>query len=565
MLKENHLPLFCTMLIGLVMLLLLGTKAYSAQTTAAFPYSAAAAEGFNASEGREYAKLLTLALNLKTNIAAVSQTEVLTNAAQLNLSPEGALNAEDIASLGRRCGAARILTGRLTKAKGMYFSKSVLFSVKEGRVTQRTQVSAATLADLAEKEIREFFPLDATDKNTAGLDKNAAADIAFVIDCSYAMAADWLSVKDGIAAAARRAANTGADVRIYLVPFSSKIEFNKASLSENLYRLTENLNRIKPNGKCTEDAFAKAMSYALKSILWRKQGTRRIVLISASEIPTKGFPEQYGILAKKAKIPIDAIMLGKTNYKTAQTPLALCEQSGGALHYTAYKQQVFNADGASRYVFYERGRMLYSAADYHSWEKGILRESRTRPEMAAPPEALTEIYGSDKQGAELSPYGMPAAYSSFSGERVINSGRLQNNVGMLASAAMQQTVPTQAAAVGSFLASDGLISLWVDIPDDNNQRYEYIKRKQQTEEFFYLGITLRRDQTSPYGIRAAAACVDLRGDDVPASLLVTLSNLAQKPDAYMKAGFLQPPMWIIRVKAYEVRADRQGEELDIRD
>lgn len=530
--------------------------------TGVFPYSVEnPSESFGVSSGREYAKMLTIVLKLKTDLAVASQTDMLADADALRLKPEGILSAERMAGLGRRGGIDRILVGRLSRANGQYISESVIFSVKEERTMQRARLSASSLAELAEKEIREFFPLEI--KTTGVSEYNVPmTDTVFLIDCSYSAGADWQSVKQGILAAAKRFTGKGAGFRIYLVPFGSGFGFSKASLSENsVRRLEENLNRLKHAGSYTDTAFKEAMTYTLKSILWRKQAFKRIVLVTCSRISQTGFPMQYGISAKKAGIVIDAVLTGKMSYRDGEVPMLLCSESGGTLRYASYRQQIFNTSGAARYVFFERGRMLYSSLDYLGWKEGVLKSSVYRPEAAAPPNELTELYGSEIN-RELSPYGMPSAYSAVSGEGVINSGRLESNISSLIAQGAGKNLPDKTSPSASFLANDGGLSIWIGLKNDDDIRF--IENKSRTGEFFHIGVIILPDTNAPYGIKPVLVCRDLRSDDVPASFLITLTDAAAQSGRYTEKGLMQPPIWFVRVKAYDVKSSHQEETLDIR-
>jgi len=366
-------------------------------------------------------------------------------------------------------------------------------------------------------------------------------------------------IKQGISEAAAGIAQRGkTSYRIYLVPFSSDYGFDKASVSESLPALAGNLAKLKPSGTCTDAAFGTSLRYAIKNILWRANASRRIVIITNSPVSSKAFPEQYGMIAKKSNLTVDSIILGKLTYDSAVQPLSISSASGGLGSYVSYYQRIVTADGSSRDVFFERGRIFF-ARTFTGWRSGILRGNVYMPALASPLEGLDEIYG-DKKAAD--PYSLASVYASRSGERIIDKGPLDNNIVQLINVSASKCRGDAGnAPSGVITVSDGSTSIMVDVFGDTDMRFFTTKSK--TGEFFTLGISVADDKDSPYGIRPAAVSRDLTQEDISPLISVSIKDLVQKKDYYAANGFLKPPVWFIRV--YVQSARQYFEKKDIRD
>ncbi|MDR3237577.1 MAG: VWA domain-containing protein [Spirochaetia bacterium] len=524
---------------------------------AVFPYRVEnISSDFADDSGGQYSKLLSVALSLATRLDVTSQRDVLADAYRLKLNANSTISADDLMRLGQGKGIDYILTGKIAVSGGRYVSESILFSVKEGRSIQKAKTSAPSLFELAEKDVHEFFSFYEKPMPEYA---SAALDIAFIIDCSFAVTNEWNSIKQAVTEAGGYFSQRGkTSFRVYLVPFSGNYGFDKASVADSLLSLKNNLAKLKPSGAYTDASFGTAMRYAVKSILWRKNASRRIVIITNSRISSSGFPEQYGMLAKRAGLAIDSVLLGKLAYESAGVPLSLGSASGGLGRYVSYHQRAAAPDGKSRDVFFERGRIFYSASGFSAWRGGLLKQNGYQSALASALPGLDEIYADKRAG---DPYSLVSAYSSLSGERVIDKGPLENNIARLVmdSAALCRD-ETTSAPVGGITVSDGSASIMADVFSEADMRF--FESKSKSGEFFSLGVSVADDKDSPYGIRPAAVSRNLHLEDVPSVLRVSIKDLVQKKEHYGN-GLLKPPVWFIRVQVQGVRS--YSEKTDIRD
>ncbi|MCL2026697.1 MAG: hypothetical protein FWG92_07840, partial [Leptospirales bacterium] len=496
--------------------------------------------------GRQYAKLLSVALSLGSKIEVTPQRDILADASRRGINLNDPLDADDLLNIGRAKGINYVLTGKIAKSGGRYLCDSILFSIKEARIINKAKISAPTLFELAGKEIHELFPLHKRDIPQYA---STAVDIAFLVDCSHSVSNEWAAIRQGMTEAAAGFAQRGkTNFRIYLVPFSSNYGFDKASVSESLPTLNANLAKLKPSGTYTDAAFTASLRYAVKNILWRANASRRIAIITNSPISSKGFSEQFGIIAKKSGLAIDSIILGKLAYDSAIQPLSLSSASGGLGSYVSYHQRVVAADGTGRNVFFERGRIFFSRMTAE-WRSGILRTNSYQPELASPLEGFDEIYG-DTRAAD--PYNLSSIYTTRSGERIIDRGPLENNIVQLINASASKCRSEAGASPsGVITVNDGSVSIMVDVFSDADMRFFTAKSK--TGEFFTLGISVANDKDSPYGIRPAAVSRDFTPEDIPLIISVSIKDLAQKKDYYASNGLLKPPVWFIRVYVQNAR------------
>ena len=506
--------------------------------------------------GRQYAKLLSVAIFLGSKIEVTPQRDILADASRLGINLNGPLDTNDLLNIGRPKGIDYILTGKIARGGGKYVSDSLLFSVKEARIVNKAKTSAPTLFELVRKDIHELFPL--YERNLPQY-AASAVDMAFLIDCSYSVSNEWTSIKQGITEATSGFAQRGkTNFRIYLAPFSSNYGFDKASVSESLPALAGNLAKLKPSGTYTDAAFTASLNYAIKNIRWRANASRRIVIITNSPASSKGFHEQYGVMAKKSDLAVDSIILGKLAYDSAAQPLSISSASGGSGSYAAYHQRIVAADGTGRDIFFERGRIFFSRI-FGEWRSGILKTNAYQPALASPLEGFDEVYG-DKRADD--PYSLSSVYASRSGERIMDKGPLENNIVQLINASASKCRSEAGnTPSGVITVSDGGASIMVDVFSDADMRFFTAKSK--TGEFFTLGVSPADDKDSPYGIRPAAVSRDFTQEDIPSLISVSIKDLAQKKDYYAANGFLKPPVWFIRVYVQNTR--QYSEKKDIRD
>ncbi len=538
------------LLLSVIFILCISAAASARTETGVFPYRTAnPSEDLPESSGQEYARMLTVILSLATDTGTVSQREMLAETGQLGLSPSVLLTGQDLNMLAERISADRILAGTVSRSGGKFMSESVLYSVKDGRVIQNASVTADSMEKLAEKEIREYFPLEFIQQSAYPA---SMTDTVFLVDCSFSTAGDWDSVKQGVLTAGERLFSGGRNsARICLVPFGDRTESPavRALNSENLSELKKNLSSLRPSGTCSDSSFKKSIEYAVKSFLWRKDAEKKIIIITNSVIGRQA-AGSCGMTAGRAGIKTDSVLLGKLNFEKAQVFEALSEETGGTVRYAAYHKKIFDINGRSRELYLQQGR-LFCSSELLNWKKGILNRTQDRTGFMASGDGLTEIITGSRQPE---PDTMEKCWTAVSGERTLNSRETENNASLAIGSCTDMHSATEA---GRILVYDGELSIWVSLADPESAGF--FQRKKTSGEYLELGVSVYGDSSSPYGIVPVCTSSGLNSDDIPSACRVRIKDLIKKKD---ESGLMNPPVWFLRVKIQEVRgADRT---MDIR-
>ena len=529
-----------------------------ADEIAVIPYRVeTVSEGFTSAMGAEYARLIGVAAAIsRQGVEVTPPRDVAHDLESMKLSPQDVITKEDLDLLGRTRRVDRFLLGSLAKIKGRYRSQSVLYSVRERRVVARADAEADTLFSLAERELKEALA-GYRSKALGRGEEGRAVDICFLIDASYRMNREWAELTDAVADTAAAFIDTRrADTRVYIVPFSSRVDFGAAAVSENsITTVREALARLRPAGAADDENFVRALRYAVKNLRWRAAATKIIACVSNSPLKPKG-AEQLAVMCKGKGIVIHAVSLGGIPGDTAEFLVRCARITGGTHRHAAYRQRIYNAEGDFINLYYENGRIFTSRTANAPWRAGLYEGG----ESGRPRRFLEELFV--KERTSLEPYRMGEYYERSSGERTVRSEALETNIETLLGALAGQTRGKAAhAAAGKVLLTDGVISFWTLAPDVGFM--EFFERMKNADRFFPLCVSVKKNASSPYGIELVPVAKDFSADCVPSIMKATLDDMVKRSDYYRTNGLFVPPVWFVNVKVGEAERSRRGR--DVRD
>jgi hypothetical protein len=537
-------------------LLLLPLVAVIAAAGALFPETAILpyrvenpSEFLTVEQGADYARLLSLAAVVSKRELVIASPGLLEGDLKgLGIDPASVITAEDLSRLGRRGRFDYILLGTLTKVKKSYRSESVLFSTAERRICGNFRVSARSLFKLAEAEMKEAF-VQYRDRKSAR--ESSTLDLAFVVEMSYAMGGDWISVKRAVYGLASRAVDTlGIDTRIYFIPYSKKAAAQSGfAVHNSLNQLRKNLEAQTPTG--ASGGFDRALEYAVKNIAWRQGAKKIIIILAASGFPDSRVAEQYGVRAGKMGIAVHGISGGAMRDDQDTVLERLADASGGMNLGVAYHQRAYDKDGGAVELYMEGGRLFRSDLYVKSWKDGIAASGKHRRNRKAG-DRFEEIF-LERRGIAPDPHNLPDLYTRVTFNPVLNAGKLYNNIDSVllrvAERSLQKGTGT-AGPVGKVLLTDGTISFWSSIGDAGEMRF--YREKKGYPFPFPLGIIIRKNPADTYGISFIPAAKGITSDFIPALVKTTLNDIIQKKEYHMNEGLFFPPVWFIDARVEEV-------------
>lgn len=534
------------------------TREARADEIAVIPYRVeTVSEDFTSAMGAEYARLIGVAAAISRHgVEVTPPRDVAHDLESMKLSPQDVITKEDLDLLGRTRRVDRFLLGSLAKIKGRYRSQSVLYSVRERRVVARADAEADTLFSLAEREVREAFAgyrLKALGRGEEG----RAVDICFLIDASYRASREWAELSDAVADTAAAFIDARrADTRVYIVPFSSRVDLDAVAVSENsITTVREALARLRPAGAADDENFVRALRYAVKNLRWRASAAKIIACVSNSPLKPKG-AEQLAVMCKGKGIVIHAVSLGGISGDDAEFFDRCSRITGGTHRHAAYRQRIYNAEGDFVNLYYENGRIFISRSADASWRAGLYE----RGESGRPRRFLEELFVKERASPE--PYRMGEYYERSSGERAVRSEALETNIGTLIGLLAGQTrEKADYTASGKVLLTDGVISFWTLAPDEGFM--EFFERMKNANRFFPLCVSVKKNVSSPYGIELVPVAKDFSADYIPSIMKAPLDDIVKRSDYYRTNGLFVPPVWFVNVKVGEAARGRRG--TDVRD
>ncbi len=546
-------------------LFLLGASALHAEI-AIIPYKVEnSSADFPESTGGEYSRLLSVAsLLLKDDVEIASPREVDLDLERMKLSPQDVITKEDLDVMGKTLKIDHFLLGSLTRQGGKYRSESVLYSVRERKVVARARVADKDIFGLAQKEIgealRAFRDKTAFNPDSAG---GGSMDLVLLVDLSYRIHRDWPSVKNAaVGLASHLIDSRRVDTRFYVVPFSDRAAYPSSTVSVNsIPSVREELDKLKPGGSAGQEEFMKSLKYAVRNIKWRSAAKKVIVLISNSRIGA-GSADTYGVMARNRGIVINAVSLGGIPGDLSEVPDRLARITGGIHSHAAYHQRLFDPAGEGVEVFMENGRLFRSRVPDGEWRKGLYSRKGQRKQHAKPKSFLEEIFISEKQ-ALPNPYDMTRTYTRATMEHIINQEKLEDNIDLLVKRGTGKTAGRSASGpvtAGRALLSDGTVSFWVNAP--GTAFIDFFIERQKTGFVFPLGVRVKKDSGSAYGISLIPVIKGLGADYLPPCIKASLSDIVRRNDYFSTKGLSFPPVWFVDVKVEQ--AEKARGERDIR-
>ncbi|MBN2159493.1 MAG: VWA domain-containing protein [Spirochaetes bacterium] len=505
---------------------------------------------FPESAGGEYSRLLSVAALLaKENFEVTSPREIDVDLERMKLSPQKVITGEDLDLLGKSRRIDHFLVGSLRRVGGEYRSESVLYSVRERKIVARARVKSDNLFTLAEKEVGEALVPFRNRSPVAGGGTSGDMDILFLIDLSYAMNRDWAAVRQAIEAlSAELIDSRRLDTRVYIVPFSDREDNPSASVSTNsISAIRGELNRLKPAGSASAENFLKSLKYSISSIRWRQSARKAMVVISNSNVRAKGV-EQYALAARKKRIAINALSLGGIPGEASEALNRLAVSGGGLHAHASYHQRIYNASGEPVDLYMENGRLFKSRFHERGWKKGLYESAGTTGPRAKPRSFIEEIFCDEKK-APATPYAMPRDYTRAAMERIINQDELESNIETLLAGVSDAGSKRESAGrvpEGRALITDGKVSFWVAVPDPDFMAF--LEGMEQSGIMAPLGVTVKKDVVSAYGITLVPVLKGLTSDYIPKCCAAELGDIVRRSDYYRTRGLFYPPVWFVNVR-----------------
>jgi len=509
--------------------------------------------------GDEYAKLLSLGILIKKSVPVTSPRDIALDLKRFSLNSQGVLTKDDLNLIMRRSAVDHCILGTVRKGADGYISESRLYSVREGKITLRGRSEARDLFTLVEKDIDEMclsFPDRQLRRDAASL------DISLVVDLSYSVSREWVSIRRGLLDFVRALSDDWYfDTRVYVIPFSDHYSKTRRMYYANSpTRLEHRIGQLNPRGKSSEKYLADALSIAVQSVSWRRGAVKVLLILINSPVADEHFIERYIVTAKGKGVPVYTVSLGSLNWEATSRVRQLSTIGRGRHFSVTYHQRLFDSKGGDIDIFLESGRVFQSAGYWRKWREGILAYSPGRSRYSRIDPSLDEIEYSDRR-YRITPYNLQEHYTALSGERILNQRKVENNIefllGRIGSSYITGSKKGRVKRrVGRALISDGTMTIWMDVVGSDDLLL--LERKRLSGFYFLLGVSVRKNSNEPYGIslRTESQLLAVSDDYVPDMMRVPLNRLIAKPADYMHNGLFNPPVWFLPVKVERVKRDR---------
>ncbi len=494
---------------------------------AVLPYKVESADSsYDEALGTEYAKLVALAMYMQKGIAIYSHDLLEKDLHEFSIDPQGVVESYKLDMLGKSRYIDRIQIGTLTKTKKGFAVKSIVYEVATQKIVSRCTEYADTLYELALSEMRSLY-LNYPD-NPLTLQKNAY-DIAFIVDNSYSAKPEWKDIKRGIISLCDSISDNWSDMRVYVVPMlsqSKKIGVQAITSATTLDDALQELSLTKGIVK----SITPQMNYVAKSLPWRKDAKKLLVLIAASSC-NYNEARSLRFILKKNNVNIIAIGAAKLTHNDRVALVNIAD----SYYDITYHQRMYDLTGNPVDVFCEAGRIFHGDAG-ERWRSGVT----TRTKAAKP--FVAEVFG----GKETNCYELSAIYPKLSSIQILNSQILENNIvdicEMIASANV-----VQGKTIARALLSDGGYSLWLTVADE--RVLSYLTQNQNMR--MYIGISPKQDVTAPYGVGLLPVAVTgVPGSHIPSMLKMNLKDIIEHKG--FKKGLFHPPLWFVPVTVKQI-------------
>jgi len=519
-------------------------------------------KNFPVSIGVEYSKILSVAAIIaKRNIDIVSPRIIETDLLRHKISAQDIISEEKLHTLAGSLGSNYILLGSLSYTKGRYKSESILYSIPDRKIVLKILVKADNIIKLAEKEINEaFIQYD----NIIEENHDRGQDLVFLLDLSYNINNDWTSLKKAIPEFASRLIDKKQiNTRVYIVPFSDRVYYSRSFFSDNsIPSIRKGMESLKPAGGTDYKNFIKSLRYSIRSIKWRRDSNKIIIIVSNSNLNKARFIEKYAFMAKKRKISIYSMSLGLLSRDDNNALKRITEITDGFNINVSYHQKVFDRNGKAVELYMENGRLFQSLFFNRSWDRGLYDEENSRSVYKKPKKYLDEIFYAD-QKFNVTPYSMTKLYTRITSKDLINQKELENNIGAVFNKISGSCFKGNRASkipLGKVLLSDGRISFWSYIRD--RELLDFFIEKNKKKYYFHLGVVIKRDIGKTYGLSFMPKVKGLASYYIPDRLKTDLISIIKKRDYYISKGLFYPPVWFVNIKVEKV--EKFKDKIDIR-
>jgi hypothetical protein len=513
--------------------------------------------------GAEYAKLLATGAVI-AGLSVHSPRDLETDLARNNINPQGTVSAEDLSSLGKSRLIDFFVIGTLYTSASKYTAESVLFSVKKGKVISRSKVTATDLTELGERELAALFPGKA---RFPARETTSKVDIAFVVDCSYAVSSEWQNIKSGIMKISNyMTGGWNMDARTYIIPFSSFHGMEHAALTlKNAFSVARALENLVPKGRADEKTIERALADSVRNLSWRSDAAKQLILISNTPFPRNNRLQHFAQAARRKGIVLHTIALGDV-FGEGREYLKELSSIGGGKHFdVTYHRKLFDARGEEIYAYLEAGRLFISNGYDARWKDGLFSPGHGGIGSARAKKFLKEIFIDEKKSVPV-PSKMGALYEAYSHTPIIRQDELHTNIMSLCDA-LSAKVQTSSSLrhykqLGRVLVYQESYSLWLDIvrPED----LEFFRTKVKSKELFFLGVSVEEKRDEPFGMRfnPRRYITNIGTEYMPELLTVPMGEIIRNHAKYASRGLFEPPIWFVQLKAERVKFQKGS---DVRD
>jgi len=529
------LKIHCFKLLFFVLILFFSSPLFA--DTAVLPYKVESADSsYDETLGKEYAKLVALAMHIQKGIAIYSHDLLEKDLHEFSIDPQGVVGSEALDILGKSRYIDRIQIGTLTKTKRGFAVKSIVYEVATQKIISRCTEYADTLFELANTEMRSLY-LNFPD-NTLAPGKSVY-DIAFLVDNSYSASREWKDIKRGIITLCDSISDNWSDMRVYIVPMLSQSKKIGTYAIASATTLDDTLQELSLT-KGIVKSITPQIGYIAKSLPWRKDAKKLCVIIAASSCNYTEARSMRFIL-KKNNVTIYAVGTGTLTHADR---VAL-SQFGDSYYDITYHQRMYDFSGNPVDVFCEAGRIFHGDAGSR-WRNGVTTKTKAAKPFVA------EVFGAT---AAL-PYELPTIYPKLSPIKILNTDELENNIVDICQAiAAASTV--QGKDIARVLLSGEGYSLWLPVADASV--LAYLKQNQNIR--MYIGISPKQDLSAPYGVALLPVAVTgMPGSHIPSMLKMTLKDIIQRKG--FSKGLFNPPVWFVPVTVTQIMV--YGSQDDIR-
>ena len=516
--------------------------------------------------GIEYALLSGMTARISRDMDIYSPDMLARDMKSLSINPREVIDRKQLQLLGKTRYIDYIQMGTIIATGNSYRVQSLLYSVKRDTVVVRSEEKAATLFDLAEKEIDELY-FQFTEQKRQGTPDSV--DMVVLMDDSYNMAHEMDDARKGITEMAGAVSiNWASDTRIFVVPLagcrppSCTVEPATAP-----YSLKRNLEKLKPQKGSSLQGVTQWLSHLSRSFRWRKGSVKATCLLINSPGVNYSSLQQHIYRLKKKGISVNILAGGKLHLRDRRALQRIAASTGGLFLDVTYHQRVFDLKGNAIDVFMEGGRLLHGQVSGDRWEEGVfIRRGEGTMASATPMGFVDEIFYENRVRV-LEPYDLEKGYQRISGTRILNSKNLENNVKRLFEMTGQDITgrqPGDDGVMARVMLTDGARSVWVNVV--RKEDLDFFRKKKNAGDRFLLGVSPVPQPAAPYGLSFSPYhfITGVTGQVVPEMMNATLKEIIVRQDYYRQEGLFSPPIWFITVRVTEIRRET-GARKDIRD